>query len=169
MAPRVTVTQIHPVEAHSFLSFSPRIELCLSGQPGGRRSQRLLHLSPLLVSKPPQNNQTSLCPPWLQPDLPCPFTRPLHLHLCHLVMLCFFPPSIVPTASATNVTVHKLLLYQRRPRSALPLLSLHPLQKRLCFFFFYLQKRAQTLHEFWTLKIKKHLSTPDRWVGIKER
>lgn len=52
----ITFMLILPVEAHSFLSFSPCIELCLSGRPGGRRSQRLLHLSPLLVNPPKQPN-----------------------------------------------------------------------------------------------------------------
>ena len=44
LAPSVTFTPAHLVEAHSYLSFSLCIELCLSGQPGGRRTQRLLHL-----------------------------------------------------------------------------------------------------------------------------
>lgn len=43
--PCVTFALAQLVEAHSFLSFSPCIELCLSGRPGGRRTQRSLHLS----------------------------------------------------------------------------------------------------------------------------
>lgn len=131
VAPCVTITQIRPVEAHSFLSFSPCVELCLSGQPGGRRAQRLLHLSLLLVNKPPQNNKP-LC---AHHDFGPVFLVPLLArYFCiFATLLCCVFPSIVPTASATNVTVHKLLLYQRRPTFALPLLSLRPLQKS--FFF----------------------------------
>lgn len=38
LAPCVTFKLPHVLEAHSFFSFSPRLELCLSGRPGGRRT-----------------------------------------------------------------------------------------------------------------------------------
>lgn len=151
----VTVMQIPPVEAHSFLSFSPCIELCLSGQPRGRRSQRLLHLSPLLVNKPPQHKQTSLCPPWLWPNFPCSFTCPLDLHLCHLVMLRF---SLLCAQCLSNKC------HVSQANSV-------PGKAQICFAapFSPPSSIAQALHEFWTLKIRKYLSSRRRWVGIKER
>lgn len=164
MAPCVTVTQIHPVEAHSFLSFSPCIELCLSGQPGGRRSQRLLHLFLLLVNKLPQNNQTSPCPPWLRPSFPCPFTCPLLPHLCHLVMLsfplrCAHCLSNKCHGSQASSVPEKVQICSASPFS--------PPSSEEFFFFFFL--RAQALYRLWTLKIMKYLASPHRWVGIKKR
>lgn len=165
MAPCVTVTQIHPVEAHSFLSFSPRIELCLSGQPGGRRSQRLLHLSPLLVNKPPQNNQTSLCPPWLRPNLPCPFTCPLHPHLCHLVMLCFFSPLHCAHCLSNKCQGSQASSVPEKAqiRSASPFSP--PSSEEVVFYFFIIFRRELrhfTRSELWRLRNIYPLLT-DEW------
>lgn len=129
LAPCGTLTLIQPEEAHSFLSFSSCIELCLLGRPGGRRSQRLLHLSPLFVNYPPSLKTTQpLCS---HRDFGPRFLIPLLAHyICiSATLLCHVVSSIVPTASATIVTVHKGLLCQSRPRLALSLLTLHPRQK----------------------------------------
>lgn len=75
LAPCVTFALAHLVEAHSFLSFSPRIELCLSGRPGGRRTQRLLHLSPLSNKKNCVHYDLGPC-----------FLNPLHICPLHHIL-----------------------------------------------------------------------------------
>lgn len=92
----------------AFSPFLPCIELCLSGQPGGRRTQSLLHLSP-----PCQKNinlsvptfmtlaRVSLTPLTYLPTTPhpCPYWHP-----CYAV---YFPP-LCPLPRGTNLTAHQL-------------------------------------------------------------
>lgn len=83
LAPCVTFALAQLVEAHSFLSFSPCIELCLSGRPGGRRTQRLLHLS-----LRPKTKKKNLCAHY---DLgPC-FLNPLHTCTLHHILAYWHP------------------------------------------------------------------------------
>lgn len=104
VAPFVTFTPARLASAHSFLSFSPCIELCLSGRPGGRTTQRLLHLPP---SSPIYNNQNETSRPLCahSDSGPCFFSVSFTPHPClltPLVMSCFSSPPPVPTASETN-------------------------------------------------------------------
>lgn len=110
LAPCVNFTLAHLVEAHSFLSFSPCIELCLSGQPGGRRTQSLLHLSP------PQKTYKPLCahfydlgPCFLNPPyVLANYTTPLPILT---PLLCRVFPTLVPTASWNKPHSSPAILY----------------------------------------------------------
>lgn len=106
VAPFVTFTPVRLASAHSFLSFSPCIELCLSGRPGGRTTQRLLHLPP---SSPIYNNQNETSRPLCahSDSGPCFFSvsfnsltylpsTPHPSLLTPLVMSCFSSPPLCP-------------------------------------------------------------------------
>lgn len=107
--PCVTFALAQLVEAHSFLSFSPCIELCLSGRPGGRRTQRFA--APVPSSK----NKKPLCAHY---DLGLCFLNPLHIVLFNYTTsfpsdtLAMQSSSLFPLCPLPQVQMaHQLFLY----------------------------------------------------------